>query len=105
MLRWFFRLESLLAFGMGAVLLGFGGFLVVGIWTGGVELALGSDLPTGALYAMAIGTGTLAFGYLCHRAALSLRDSKQLEQPSTSFAASIACHIAVLMGVGAAIAL
>lgn len=103
-LQWFLRLESWIALAGGALLLGFGGFLGFGIWAGTVELSLGSELPKGALFAMAIGAVVLAFAYLFHRAAKSLRDHDPLERPSPSFAASIACHIAVLAIVGAAVA-
>lgn len=103
-LHWFFRIESLFALAGGGLLLGFGGFLGFGIWAGTVEPSLGSDLPKGALLAVVIGAVVLAFAYLFHRAAKSLRGGEALERPSASFAASIACHIAVLTGIAATIA-
>lgn len=72
-LHWFLRLESWIALTGGALLLGLGGFVGLGIWAGTVELSLGSDLPKGALFAVAIGAVVLAFGYLFHRAAKSVR--------------------------------
>jgi hypothetical protein len=103
-LYWFFRLESWIALAGGGMLLGFGGFLGFGIWAGTVELSLGSDLPKGAMFAVVTGALVLAFGYLCHRAAESVRSDAALERPPAWLAASIACHIAVLTAISAGIA-
>ena len=104
-LHWFFRVESWLALAGGGLLLGYSGYLGVGIWRGTIQLHGGSDLPRAALTAGILGLLVLGFGYLFHRAAMALRDAEALVHPAPAFAVSVFCHIGVLAGVGAAIAL
>ena len=104
-LRWFFRVESWLAFAGGALLLGFGGYLAVEVRTGAIELSEGSDLPRAALTAIGLGVVALGLGYLLHRAARSLHAEGALVRPPAVLAVSVACHIGLLAGIAAALVL
>lgn len=103
-LHWFFRIEAWLALAGGALMLGYAGYLGVGIWGGAIEVRQGSDLPQAVTLAGAFGLGSLCFAYLLHRAARALRNADALAQPAPVFAISVFCHIGVLAGIGAAVA-